>query len=129
MPDLPDNPPIPQTPWLSEIDADSNNLITIQNLVHGLSTTTDVIDFDGDQLQEISISADTTFTGTNYATGKSKTLYITTDATLRTLAFPSNWKFMGPKPADQAASKVGILILDSTTGVDTGVRAAYAVEE
>jgi len=111
------------------VDVLGNNITNIQNLVYDISTSGTDVDFQEDQVQTISISANTTFTGTNYATGKSKTLYITTDATLRTLAFPAGWVFMGPTPADQAASKVGVLTLDCTSGVEAGVRAAYAVEE
>lgn len=106
-----------------------NDVREIRNVIHDISASGTDVDFDEDQVQTISISANTTFTGTNYVAGKSKTIYITTDGTLRTLAFPSGWIFMGAKPADQDASKVGVLTLDSTTGAEAGVRAAYAVEE
>jgi len=106
-----------------------NDLDNIQNLIHDLSTSGTDIDFTEDELQEISISADTTFTGVNYAIGKSKVVKITTDSTLRTLAFPTGWVFVGSKPADQAASKEGILSLTSFTAVESGVIASYAVEE
>jgi hypothetical protein len=109
-------------------DLGGNDLDNVQRVIRDISTSGTDIDFSEDELQTISIAAATTFTGTNYAAGISKTVYITTDGTLRTLAFPANWKFMGTKPTDQAASKVGVLTLDSTTAADTGVRCAYAVE-
>jgi hypothetical protein len=90
--------------------------------------TTTALDFSGDQVQTISISANTTFTTSNLAVGKSKTIKITTDGTLRTLTFPA-WKFVGTKPTDQAASKVGILTLTSFGTTDADCVAAYAVEE
>ena len=87
-------------------------------------------DFDStDAVQTKSISGNTTFTGSNYAAGKSITLFITTDGTLRTLAFPSGWVFQGSKPADQAASKVGTLTLLCSGTTEASVRCAYAVEE
>ena len=91
------------------------------------SVTTTALDFGSDQLQTISISANTTFTTTGLESGKSKTIKITTDGTLRTLTFPA-WKFVGSKPANQAASKIGILTLTSFGTTDAECVAAYAVE-
>jgi len=86
-------------------------------------------DFDStDAVQTLSITGNTTFTGSNYAAGKSITLFITTDGTLRTLAFPSGWIFQGTKPTDQAASKVGTLTLLCASTSEASVRCAYAVE-
>jgi hypothetical protein len=110
------------------VNVAGNNIDNIQNLIHDTSATTTALDFSGDQLQTISISANTTFTTSNRAIGKSKTIKITTDATLRTLTFPA-WKFVGAKPADQAASKIGILTITSFGTADTDIVAAYAVEE
>lgn len=105
-----------------------NDLDSIQNIIYDLSTSGTDIDFGEDELQEISIAANTTFTGTGYAIGKSKSVKITTDGTLRTLAFPAGWVFVGTKPTDQAASKTGILTLTSYTAAEAGVVCAYAVE-
>ena len=90
------------------------------------------VDFDFDStnaIQTLSISGNTTFTGSNYAAGKSITLFITTDGSSRDLAFPSGWIFQGTKPTDQAASKVGTLTLLCTSTSEASVRCAYAVEE
>ena len=111
------------------VDLAGNDLDNIQNLIHDISTSGTDVDFNEDQLQVISIAANTTFTGVNYAIGKSKTIFITTDATLRTLTFPAGWVFQGAKPADQAASKVGTLTLTCISSIEAGVRCAYAVEE
>jgi hypothetical protein len=116
------------TTTTSLLDVAGNNIDNIQNLIHDTSTTTTALDFDGDQLQTISISTATTFTTSNRAIGKSKTIKITTDSTLRTLTFPA-WKFVGAKPADQAASKIGILTITAFGTADTDIVAAYAVEE
>ena len=110
------------------MDMLGNNIDNIQNLVHDTSVTTTALDFTGDQLQTISIAANTTFTTSNLAIGRSKTIKITTDGTLRTYTFPA-WKFGGAEPADQAASKVGILTITSFGTTDADCIAAYAVEE
>ena len=89
------------------------------------------VDFDFDStnaIQTLSISGNTTFTGSNYAAGKSITLFITTDGSDRDLAFPSGWIFQGTKPTDQAASKVGTLTLLCSSTSEASVRCAYAVE-
>ena len=109
------------------LDVAGNNIDNIQNLVHDTSATSTALDFSADQLQTISITANTTFTTSNLAIGKSKTIKITTDATLRTFTFPA-WKFVGAEPADQAASKVGILTITSFGTTDADCIAAYAVE-
>ncbi len=72
--------------------------------------------------------ANTTFTGVGYAIGKTKALRILTDGTLRTLAFPTGWVFVGTKPTDQAANKTGILSLTCFTAAEAGVVASYAVQ-
>ena len=122
------SPTFTGTVTTAAVDVAGNNIDNIQNLIHDISTTTTVLDFSGDQLQTISISADTTFTTSNLAAGKSKTIKITTDGSTRTLTFPA-WKFVGTKPTDQAASKVGILTLTSFGTTDADCVAAYAVEE
>ena len=101
------------------------------NIQYSVGTMSGV-DFDFDStnaVQTKSISGNTTFTGSNYATGKSITLFITTDGSSRDLAFPSGWVFQGAKPTDQDASKVGVLTLLCTSTTEASVRCAYAVEE
>ena len=122
------SPTFTGTVTTAAVDVAGNNIDNIQNLIHDISTTTTALDFSGDQVQTISISSATTFTTSNLAVGKSKTIKITTDGTLRTLTFPA-WKFVGTKPTDQAASKVGILTLTSFGTTDADCVAAYAVEE
>ena len=90
------------------------------------------VDFDfnsTDAVQTKSISAATAFTGSNYAAGKSITLFITTDGSERGITFPSGWIFQGTMPTTQAASKVGALTLLCSSTTEASVRAAYAVEE
>lgn len=108
------------------IDVVGNNIDNIQNLIHDVSTSGTDIDFTEDELQTISISANTTFTTTNRVLGKSKTLKITTDGTLRTFTFPG-WDWVSVIPANQAASKDGYLTLTSYGTTDADIVAAYQV--
>ena len=122
--------PVASPVFSGTVDLAGNTLDNVQNIVHDLSTTTTALDFSGDDFQDISISANTTFTGANYAIGRSKTIIITTDATLRTLTFPSGWTFLNSsKPVEQAASKKGILSLVCQTGAEGGVLASYSAED
>ncbi len=108
------------------LDLGGNNLDNIQNLIHDISTSGVDIDFAEDELQTISISVNTTFTTANRVAGKSKTLKITTDATLRTFVFPA-WDWVSDIPADQAANKNGYLTLTSYGTTDALIVAAYQV--
>jgi len=95
-----------------------------------VSAGTEAVDFAAVALyRTLSIAANTTFTGSNYAAGKAQVYFVTCDGTQRTLTFPANWVFMGTKPANIAASKIGTLSLLSTTTADTGVRARWGVQE
>ena len=113
---------------LPATDLNGNNIDNIQNLIHDTSATTQALDFNADQLQFDTIDANTTFTTTNRAIGRSKTIKLTTDGSTRTFTFPA-WKFVGAKPTEQAASKIGILTLTCFGTADTDIVAAYAVEE
>jgi len=114
--------------FTADQDVGGNNIDNIQNLIHDTSSTTTALDFSGDQLQTISISANTTFTTSNRAIGKSKTIKITTDGSTRTLTFPA-WKFVGAKPTEQAGNKIAILTVTCFGTADTDIVAGYAVEE
>ena len=122
------SPTFTGTVTTAAVDVAGNNIDNIQNLIHDISTTTTALDFSGDQLQTISISAATTFTTSNRAIGRSKTIKITTDGSTRAFTFPA-WKFVGAKPTEQAASKIGILTITCFGTADTDIVAAYAVEE
>jgi len=75
------------------------------------------------------LTGDITFASSNLVAGRSVTARIVNGATLRTLAFPAGWVFVGAKPADIAASKTGILTATAFGTTDADVVAAWAVEE
>lgn len=118
-----------------DITPKGTGLVTVDNLEgtgakrieREITTTTVALDLTDNDFQSISISANTTFTTSNRASGRSKTIRIITDGTLRTLTFPA-WVFVGTEPTDQAASKTGILTITAFGTADTDIVAAYAVE-
>lgn len=86
------------------------------------------LDFNGSSYQTISLTGNITFTTTNLAAGKSISIIITSDASIRTFTFPA-WIFVGAAaPASIAASKTAVLSLTATSGADGGVIAAYAAQ-
>ena len=108
------------------LDAVGANIDNIQNLIHDISASGTDIDFNEDEMQTISIAANTTFTTANRAAGTSKTLKITTDSTLRTFTWPA-WDWVSEIPADQAGSKNGYLTLTCYGATDALIVAAYQV--
>jgi hypothetical protein len=95
-----------------------------------LATTGTVnIDFAGASYRtQAELTGAVTYTASNYAAGRSVTIRVTNGATLRTLTFPASWKFVGAKPADIAASKVGILTVTSFGTTEADCVAAWGVE-
>lgn len=113
-----------QSPWLTEIDADGNDLTDLSNLVYRLSTSGTDIDFNEDELQEISISANTLFTTTNRAIGRSKIIKITTDSFERDITFPE-WDWISAIPSSQLPSSNGYLELTCWGSDDSDIKAKY----
>lgn len=69
------------------------------------------------------------FTGSAYAAGRSVTVRVVNGGTLRTLTFPADWVFVGPKPDEIAANKTGVLSLVSFGTTAADVVAGWAVEQ
>lgn len=108
---------------------------TFTNYQVGVSTalgTTGTINLDfsteGFKSHSGNLTGNITYTASNYATGRSITVRVPNGTTLRTLTFPTNWKFVGTKPADIAASKTGILTITSFGTTEADCVAAWAVE-
>lgn len=108
------------------VDFNNQNLDNIKNLIHDITTTTTEIDFTEEEVQTISITGATTFTGVNYAAGKSKTVKLLDNGSGQTLAFPSGWIFVGTKPTAIAASKTAILTLTCFGATEGSVVCAYS---
>ncbi len=95
-----------------------------------LATTGTVnIDFSGANLRtQGDLTGNITYTASNYAAGRNVTIRVKNGGTQRTLTFPTNWVFLGTKPANIAASKTGVLSLTSFGTVEADVVAAWAVQ-
>lgn len=90
--------------------------------------TTD-IDLDGNGFQTLTLTGNVTFTTSNRAAGRSKTIRIVGDSSLRTFTFPAGWTWIGvAAPASLAANKDAVLTITAFGTADTDVVAAYAVE-
>ncbi len=113
-----------QTPITQDVDYDGFDITDLSNLVYRVSTTVTNIDFDDDELQEISISANTLFTTTNRAIGRSKIIKITTDISERDLTFPEfNW--ISEIPSSQEPSSNGFLELTCWGSDNSDIEAKY----
>ena len=80
------------------------------------------------QINTISLTGALELLTSNLANGREVRLRLVCDGTKRTLTFPTDWKFVGTKPADIAASKVAILSLAAFGTTNADVVAAYAVQ-
>lgn len=85
-----------------------------------------VIDFDSDDYRTLSLSGNVTFSTTNRGAPKTVTIKIICDGTTRTLTFPADWVFVGDKPTQIAANKVGALTVTCFGSAETDLVAAYA---
>lgn len=84
------------------------------------------LDFDETDFQTLSLTGNVTFTTSNLAAGRTVTLKILSDASIRTFTFPA-WIFVGTAaPASIAASKTAILSLTAFGATDASTVAAYA---
>ncbi len=89
-----------------------------------------VLDFDGDGFQTVTLAGVITFTTSNLAAVRSKTIRIIGDGSNRALTFPAGWKFVGStEPTELASGKTALLALSSFGTTDADVLAAYAVEQ
>lgn len=107
-------------------------VVRIQNALGSALATTGTVDIDFSTNEVVTMAAMTgnvTFTGSNYAAGRSKTIRIIGGASAFTFAFPSGWKFMGSAaPASLAIGKYAILTLFSVSTTEAEVIAAYAAQ-
>lgn len=102
---------------------------TITNATYPVSAQSGtVLDFSGDPYKTYTLAANTTFTTSNLAAGKSLTVRITGGASLWTTTFPA-WTFVGSTaPANVAIGKVGILTITSFGTTDANCVAAFSVQ-
>lgn len=114
-------------------DTMTGNLITpgVELGVSALGTSgTVTLDMNANDFATTgTLSGDVTFGSSNRSAGRSATIRVVNGSTLRTLSFPSGWRFVGAKPVDIAASKTGVLTITAFGPNDADVVAAWGVEE
>jgi hypothetical protein len=104
----------------------ANTRITSSTLTYAATTN---LDCDGDGFQTLSLTGNVTFTTSNRASGRSKTIRIVADGSSRNLTFPAGWTFVGAAaPSSIAASKTAILTVTFFGTADSDAIAAYAVQ-
>lgn len=96
-------------------------------ITYAATVNLDLAALDG-QYRTISLTGDLTFTASNRAAGRTTVIRIIADASQRTLTFPADWKFLGTKPANIAASKTGVLSLTFFGTADSDCVAAWGVQ-
>jgi len=85
------------------------------------------LDLDSNGYQTVTLAGNITFTTSNRAAGRSLTLRIIGDGSIRNLTFPA-WVFMGAAPTTLAAGKTALLTIESFGTADADIVASYAVE-
>jgi hypothetical protein len=80
------------------------------------------------QINTIDLTGALELLTSNLANGREVRLRLVCDATQRALTFPTDWRFVGTKPANIAASKVAVLSLAAFGATNAHVVAAYAVQ-
>jgi hypothetical protein len=97
------------------------------SITYGATVDLSMSALDG-TFKTISLTGNLTFTTSNRANGRTVTIRLVCDSTQRTLIFPTDWKFVGSKPANIAASKVAVLSLTFFGTADADCIAAYGVQ-
>jgi len=93
------------------------------------TTGTIALDFAGASLRtQAALTGNITYTGSNYANGRSITIRVINGGTTRTLTFPSSWVFVGSKPTNIVANKTGILTISCFGTTEGSCVAAWAVQ-
>lgn len=113
---------------------DQKTLTSVPRIQNALGTalgTTGTIDLDFSLNELVTMAAMTgnvTFTTSNLAAGRSKTIRIIGGASAYTFTFPA-WKFLGAAaPASLAIGKYAVLTLTSISTTDAEVVAAYSAQ-
>jgi len=100
---------------------------SFSTITYGATVALDFASLDA-QYRTISLTGNLELTTSNLANGRTLVIRLVADANQRTFTFPTDWKFLGTKPANIAASKVGVLSIAAFGTTNADVVAAYAVQ-
>jgi hypothetical protein len=101
--------------------------VTQGTITYSATTDLDMAVITGN-FRTLTLTGNVTFTTSNREAGRFVSIRILPGASLRTLTFPTDWKFIGTKPTNIAANKVGVLSITFFGTGDIDCVAAYAVE-
>jgi len=101
--------------------------VTQGTIAYGASVNLDMATLTGTH-RTIALTGNLTLTSGNRGSGRQVVLRLICDATQRALSFPAGWRFLGARPANIAASKVGVLSLTFFGDNETDGVAAWGVE-
>ncbi len=87
-----------------------------------------VIDLGGEPIQEVALGGDLTLSARNQSANRKVDLIVRADGSTRTLTFDSDWVFVGTKPTQIAANKVGRLTFLSPGNTDAKVVCQWSVQ-
>jgi hypothetical protein len=114
-------------PLVSTSSAGLQPARSFSTITYGAMVALDFASLDA-QYRTISLTGNLELTTSNLANGRTLVIRLVADANQRTLTFPTDWKFLGTKPANIAASKVGVLSITAFGTTNADVVAAYAVQ-
>jgi hypothetical protein len=114
-------------PLVSTSTAGLASATSFSTITYGASVALDFASLDA-QYRTISLTGDLELTTSNLANGRTLVIRLVADGSQRTLTFPTDWKFLGTKPANIAASKVAVLSITAFGTTNADVVAAYAVQ-
>lgn len=92
------------------------------------ATATPAVDFKGPLIQDFTLNADATFSGTNVAAGWQATAFVRAGGSLRNLTFPA-WVFVGSAtPTTLASGKIAVLEVWASGTSSGSVLARWTVQ-
>ncbi|MBD2107424.1 hypothetical protein [Nodosilinea sp. FACHB-13] len=109
------------------LDLKAPLIVSQGNTTYGATVNLNMATLAGTH-QTISLTGNIAFTSSNRGTGRQVVIRLLCDSTQRTLSFPAGWRFLGTKPANIAASKVGVLSLTFFGDNDSDGVASWGVE-
>jgi hypothetical protein len=114
-------------PLVSTSSAGLRAATSFSTITYGATVALNLASLDA-QYRTISLTGNLELTTSNLANGRTLVLRLVNDATQRNLTFPTDWKFLGTKPANIAVSKTAVLSITAFGTTNADVVAAYTVQ-
>jgi hypothetical protein len=126
--DLTDKPTIPSLPGVVTTSAAGLQPATsFGTITYGATVALDLADLNG-EVNTITLTGNLELTTSNLANGQRTGLRLIPGASVRTLTFPTDWKFVSAKPATLPANKIARLSIECHGTTNADVIAAIAIQ-